>query len=468
MKTPRISSLMAFVLAGAVSGYAGTASAAGFAVNTPSAQSMGNATAGGGALAEDASTVWFNPASITRLPSQTMASAHVLLPSFEFTDKGSTQATGLGPIALLPGAPTTADGGTDAVVPNFYYIRKLNEGWSFGLAVNAPFGLTTEYDNNWKGRYHAIDSEIIDFNINPALAYKVNEVFSVGAGVSLNYIDAKLSNAVDFAAVCGAFAGSPGPPVLCPNGASPGQGAFDGFTENEADDFSFGFNLGFFYEPSDRTRFSLAYRSQINHKLDGTADFTEPTTLGGFAALGPLGTALSGAFADGGISVGASLPDTLSFSAFHMLTPKIGIMGDATWTGWSDIPELIIVYDNPVTTVDGTSVEVLGWEDVWRLSFGLNYYQSDRLTLRTGVAYDQSPVPNPTSRTPRLPDNDRIWVSIGASYAINDKISMDFGYTHEFIDDTNIARSNDTGATLIGSYESDVDIFSLQVNYLFD
>ncbi len=435
MKKSRFTHLTAFILAGGLSGYAGTASAAGFAVNTPSAQAMGNAVAGGGAVAEDASTIWFNPASMTRLPSQTMVSAHVLLPNFEFTDKGSTRPGG--PLS----GPTTTDGGTNAIVPNFYYIRTLNERWSFGLTVNAPFGLTTEYDNNWKGRYFAVDSEIIDFNINPALAYKVNEVFSVGAGVSLNYIDGKFTNAVDFGLLSG--------------GAS---GSNDGFAENKADDISFGFNFGFFYEPSDRTRFSLAYRSQINHKLEGDADFSG------------VPAPLDGAFFDDGIKIGASLPDTLSFSAFHMLTPKIGIMGDATWTGWSDIPELRIVFDTPGNAGgSSTSSEPLGWEDVWRFSLGLSYYHSDRLTLRTGVAYDQSPVPNPTLRTPRLPDNDRIWVSLGASYAINDKASVDFAYTHEFIDDTNIARTNAaTSTTLLGTYESSVDIFSLQANYRFD
>ncbi len=446
MKKSRIRRLAAFILAGAVSGYAAQASAAGFAVNTPSAQAMGNAVAGGGAIAEDASAVWMNPASITRLPSQTMASAHVLLPTFEFTDGGSTFPGG-----ALSG-PNTTSGDQEALVANFYYIRELNESLTFGLAVTAPFGLATEYDRNWKGRYHAVESEIIDLNINPALAWKANDVFSIGVGVSLNYADAKINNAVDFGTICA------GPP-LGPIPACAGPGAFDGFAEHEADDISYGFNFGLFYEPNDRSRFSLAYRSQINHKLDGDVDFTVP------AAVPPAAAAF---FADGGVEAGVSLPDSLSLSAFHMVTPKIGVMGDITWTGWSDVPELRIIYDDGIATGDGVAVESLGWDDVWRFSFGLNYYHSDRLTLRTGVAYDQSPVPNRVLATPRVPDNDRIWVSIGASYNVSDKLSVDFAYTHEFIDDTNIARTNDTGATLLGSYESDVDILSLQVSYLFD
>ncbi|HSS66111.1 MAG TPA: outer membrane protein transport protein [Gammaproteobacteria bacterium] len=464
MKQSGIRQLAAFILAGAVTGYAAQASAAGFAVNTPSAQGMGNAFAGGGAVAEDASTVWFNPASITRLPSQMMASAHVIEPTFEFSDRGSSQATGGPAIPLLPSAPNTDDGATTAFVPNFYYIRKLDERFTFGLSVNAPFGLATEYDGNWKGRYHAIESEIIDLNVNPVIAYKASDTFSIGAGVSLNYIDAKLTNAIDFVAVCAgsvpaaAIAGCTG------IGAGPGQGANDGFVENEADDISYGFNFGLFYEPSDQTRYSLAYRSQINHKLEGDATFTTPSSI---HAVGALDAAVRAAFANDGVKAGVTLPDSASFSVYHRVTSSVALMGDITWTGWSDIPELRIIFDNPVTA-GGPGVESLNWEDTWRYSVGANYYASDRLTLRTGVAYDESPVGSPVFATPRLPDNDRLWVAVGASYMVNNKISVDFGYAHEFINDTNIARTNSTGATLNGVYESDADIFSLQVSYLFD
>ncbi len=461
MKNSRFMHLAAFILAGAVSGYAAHVSAGGFAINTPSAQAMGNAVAGGGAIAEDASAVWLNPASITRLPSQMMASAHVLAPSFEYSDRGSTQAPSGGP--LLPGAPSSNDGGTTAVVPNFYYIRTLNKSWSFGLSVNAPFGLKTEYDNNWKGRYHAVESEIIDFNVNPVIAYKATEAISVGAGVSVNYIEAKLSNAIDFVAVC---AGTPGVPVGgCTGiGTGLGRGANDGFVKNEADDISFGYNFGVFYEPTDRTRFSLAYRSQINHKAEGDAKFTVPSSI---HALGAADAAIRAAFANDGIKASVSLPDSASFSVYQKVTSNVALMADITWTGWSDIPELLIVFDNPATA-GGPGGERLSWEDTWRYSVGANYYANDRLTLRTGVAYDESPVDNPNLATPRLPDNDRLWIAIGASYVVNDRISLDFGYAHEFINDTNISRTNSTGATLNGVYESDVDIFSLQVSYLFD
>ena len=462
MATGRTRILAAAVFGAALAHHA-PAGASGFALTEHGAQGTGNAFAGGGAVAEDASAAWFNPASITRLATQVQASGHVIAPSFEFTDAGSVQVIGAGAIALLPTAPGIDAGDKIALVPNLYYVRKLDDRFSFGLAINAPFGLATEYDRNWKGRYQAIESEIIDLNVNPSIAYKVSSAFSIGAGVSVNYIDATLSNAIDFAAVCAGLAGG-----ACPNGAVPGQGAFDGFVENTADDISFGFNLGLFYEPTANTRLSLAYRSRINHKLDGQARFNAPTTLGGFAALGPvLGGGLAATFANTGITAGVSLPETFSISVYHKVHPKVGLMGDFTRTNWSTLPELRILFDRP-GAAGGPAVETFNWKDTWRFAVGANYYHSNTLTFRTGIAYDETPVPNAASRSPRLPDNDRLWLSFGASYRVNDKLSADVGYAHLFVDDTPIRRTGSTGNVLIGNYESSADLFSLQVNYVFD
>lgn len=462
MRTRGTTTLAAVVL-GAALGHSITAGAAGFAIIEHGAQGMGNAFAGGGAVAEDASAAWFNPAAIVRLRTQMQASGHVIAPSFEFNDAGSVQALGAGTIPLLPDAPGINDGGKSALVPNLYYVRKLDDRFSFGLAINAPFGLATEYDRNWKGRYQSVESEIINLNVNPSLAYKVSDAFSIGGGLSINYIDATLTNAVDFAAVCARAVGG-----ACPNGAVPGQGGFDGFVENTADDISFGFNLGIFYEPTENTRLSLAYRSRINHKLDGKAQFTAPTTLGGFNALGPvLGGGLAATFANTGITSSVSLPETFSISAYHKVHPKLGLMLDFTHTNWSTIPELRILFDRP-GAAGGPAVETLNWTDAWRYAVGANYYHSGRLTFRTGVAYDETPVPNATSRTSRLPGNDRLWLSFGASYRVSDRLSADIGYAHLFVDDTPIRRTGSTGSVLIGTYESDADIVSLQVNYIFD
>lgn len=447
---------------------------AGFAIIEHGAQGMGNAFAGGGAVAEDASTVWFNPASITRLESQVQTSGHLILPTFDFTDRGSFQTSTTGATSvLLPGASTTASGDRDALVPNLYYIRSINDRLSFGLGVNAPFGLVTDYGGDWKGRYQTIRSEIININVNPAFAFKVNNRLSVGAGISVNYIDAKFTQALDVTAAClsgaapfgaAVVAGCQGFDATDPTFGA-GKGGNDGFLRQEADDLSFGFNLGLMYEFDENTRVSMAYRSQVNHVLDGDAEFTLPATIHNTVAAVEAG--VRGNFANSNLTVGASLPDTFSLSVYHRFHPRVAVMADATLTGWSSIPELRFVYDNP-GTLGGTAAEELNWKNSWRLGLGFSYYHNDRLTLRTGAAYDQAPVSDPTNRTPRLPDNDRVWFSVGASYRVLDRLSADIGYAHLFIDDTRIFRSGASGSVIDGVYESDVDIFSVQVNYTFD
>jgi long-chain fatty acid transport protein len=479
MHTTTAKGLRAVALLGLGLGAAGTASGAGFAIIEDSAQGMGNAFAGGAAAAEDLSTVFFNPAGMTRIEgTQIQAAGHVIIPTFEYTDRGSFQKLGDGvTIPLLPGANTSEDGGTVGLVPNFYYKRDLTDRLKFGLGVNAPFGLKTEYGRKWIGRFQAVESEILTINANPALAYRVTDALSVGVGLNIMYMDAKLSNAVDFDAVCGgtavAVVTASGlvPAPLVPGTAAatctgtPGSGAGEGFVENEADDVSLGFNIGFLFEFSKDSRFGIHYRSEVQQELDGDADFKVPTTL----AVGPFGPATQGAidalFADGDISANVDLPATLSASVFHRFHPKFAVMGDATWTGWDSVQELRIKFATP-GAADG--VEALGWENTWRVGVGLNYYHSNKLTLRAGFAYDESPVPNLTMRTARLPDNDRTWVSIGASYAMSDRLQFDAGYTHLFIPDTSIARTGSTGSVLKGRYESDADLLSAQVRYRFD
>ena len=196
---------LAASLLGAMACFAGPAQGAGFAIIEHSAQGMGNAFAGGGALAEDASTVWFNPASITRRPNEVQASTHVILPSFEFTNQRAVTGAG----APIRGT-TNIDGGTDAVVPNLYYIRKLDGPFTFGLSVNVPFGLKTEYNTSWVGRYQALKSEIKTVHINPVIAYKATDRLSIGGGINAQYMDATLSSAVDFSSACLAVAAAAG------------------------------------------------------------------------------------------------------------------------------------------------------------------------------------------------------------------------------------------------------------------
>jgi long-chain fatty acid transport protein len=170
--------------------------AAGFALIEQSASQLGNAFAGSAAFANDASTIFFNPAGMTRLPAQVVGGLHYVLPSTKF-DGTATDPAG-GPASGGNGG----ESGQAGVIPNFYITAPLGDGLFAGLGINVPFGLSTEYDDNWKGRYQGIESELLTINFNPSLAYRVNRHLSIGAGFTLQYIDAKLTQAIDQGSLC--------------------------------------------------------------------------------------------------------------------------------------------------------------------------------------------------------------------------------------------------------------------------
>lgn len=419
---------------------AAAAHGAGFGIIENSASGMGSAYASGGAAAEDASTIWFNPASMTLLEGQNIAGAlNIILPSADFSNNGSTFADGTD----LTGPD--ANSNIPALIPALYYSVQIDERWFAGFSINAPFGLVTRYDDDWAGRYHAVESDLKTVNFNPAVAYKIDEHWSVGGGVSLQLLDITLTSAVDF----GALLGDPG--------------SADGFAEMTGDnygDLAFGWNVGVLYAFNENTRLSLAYRSAIDQHVEGEADFTVP------ASAAPIVS--TGAFTDTKISADVTLPASASLSAFHNYG-RFDLMADLTWTQWSTFEELRIKYDNPdqpdsVTTED--------YQDQWRIAVGGRYRYSDMLLLRAGTAYDQKAVKNRYRRTPRIPDNDRFWLSVGAGYVINELADIDVAYSHLFVPETKIENTFESSIpelnhTLKGEYDSNVDILSVQLTMKF-
>ena len=397
--------------------------AAGFALIEQSASGMGNAFAGGGAVAEDASTIYFNPAGMTYIPgTQIVGAIHLIKPSVEFTDTNSLGNTG----------GNGGDAGDLAFVPNFYYKRDLTDTVKFGLGVNSPFGLKTEYNPSWMGRFHAIKSEVKTININPAVALKVNEKISVGAGLSAMWAQAELTNGVNFG------------------------GSGEGTSKVKGDDWGFGFNLGAIYQATADTRLSIAYRSKINQTLEGDATFTLPNPA--LAAVAP----------NGAISASIVLPETFSLSAFSSVDEKWDLMGDITWTRWSQFQELKILRSNGA--VFGSVPTPENWSNTMRYSIGTNYHFSDDIKLRAGLAYDEEAISD-EYRTARIPGNDRKWISFGANWKVSTTSSVDFGYTHLFISDASIDSSkndkNQSKGVLKGSYDGSVDILSAQFTHNF-
>lgn len=409
---------------------------AGFGVIENSASGMGTAYASGGAAGEDASTVWFNPASMTLLKGQNVAGAlNIILPSADFSNSGSTFADG----SDLTGPGSNSN--IPALIPALYYSGQITERLFTGLSINAPFGLVTRYDDDWVGRYHAVESDLKTVNINPAVAYKIDEHWSVGGGVSLQLLYITLTSAVDF----GALLGTPG--------------SADGFAKLTGDnygDLAFGWNVGLLYNLDENTRISLAYRSAVDQHVTGNADFRVP------ASAAPIVS--TGAFTDTTLSSDVTLPASASLGAFHNYG-RLDLMADLTWTQWSSFEELRIKYDN---SDQPDSVTTEDYQDQWRIAVGGRYRYSEMLLLRAGTAYDQKAVKNRYRRTPRIPDNDRFWLSVGAGYMINELADIDVAYSHLFVPETKIKNTFESSIpelnhTLKGKYDSNVDILSVQL-----
>ena len=400
--------------------FASGAHAAGFALIEQNASGLGNAYAGQAAVAEDASTVFFNPAGLTKLEGrQVVGVLHYIAPSAIFS--GEAYVNGVQSSVTGNGG----DAGDPAFVPNFYYAMELGPDMRFGLGIGAPFGLATKYDTPWAGMTQAVYSHIKTININPSLAWKANEQLSLGVGLDWQLITANLTKA-----------------------ALPTAPYFEAKMSGE-DKGSLGWNLGALWELDEATRVGLSYRSGIKHRLEGS--LVKPLPLTSYTP----------------VYAGLELPDMLSVSLFRRLNDRWELLADATRTGWSSFEKLEVRRQSDDGLEDFVEEN---WENVWRFSLGANYRQNERMTWRFGVAYDQTPVPDAVHRTPRMPDGDRTWLAVGGKYQVSKAGSVDVGYAHLFVRDVSIAHTEPSalGAVEInGTYDNQVDILSIQYTYKF-
>ncbi|MFN2309710.1 MAG: OmpP1/FadL family transporter [Gammaproteobacteria bacterium] len=416
------------------------AQAAGFSLIEQSVSGLGNAYAGAGARAEDASTVFYNPAGLMYLSGgQLVVAGHLIRPSIRFSGSASDPLGG--PIAGGDGG----DAGDLALVPNLYYSRELANGFRFGLGINAPFGLKTEYAADWVGRYQAIESEVKTVNINPAIAYNAGPNLSVGVGLNVQYIEATLTQAVDQRLACLNAGGG---------GACAGLSG-DLTAAVEGDDWGLGYNFGLMYDLGPGTRLGLAYRSKVKQTLEGDA---------GFSGAHPFFTSTVGVFVPTAVRAEITLPESVSLNLYHELNGRWALLADASWTRWSRFQALAVDFANPLQP-DSTTPE--DWTNSLRYALGVNYRHNGSWLLRAGIAYDKEPIRDAQRRTPRIPGNDRTWLAVGANYRLSPKLSLDIGYAHLFVDDTRIEHTDASGYTLSGTYDSDVDILSTQMNWTF-
>ena len=399
---------------------AGTAQAAGFALLEQNASAAGVAYAGKAAIGEDASAAWFNPASMSRLKErQVVLGGHYIDLNSEFNNEGTTPGTGR----------DVGDFGSEGYIPNFHLVVPFNDRINFGLSVATPFGLKTDYQPDWIGRFQGITSDIKSVNINPSASFKVNEHWSVGAGVSAQKLDAKLSSVVTL-------------PVVG-----------ESLTTIAGDGWGYGFNLGVIGQITAATRVGVAYRSSIEQDLEGNVTFSGPAA----------------ASQNSDLRSKIRLPASLAISSVTELTPKWQLLTDATWTEWTTIQKLQFDRVNAGGTAAPIPVQDYEWKNSWRFAVGGIYKYSDTINLKAGVAYDITPVPD-ERRKVRLPDEDRITFAVGSQYKFDKATTFDVAFQYVMPDKAKIDSTEQAGVTpsrVLGTAEGDAFILSGQVSYKF-
>jgi long-chain fatty acid transport protein len=356
--------------------------------------------------------------------SQFEGGAAVVFPSIKFEGAATVLGT------PIPGG-NGGNAGRIEAIPHFYGVMPLTSDLSIGLAITSPFGSTAKYDPDWAGRYLEFRAVARSADINPSIAYRVNDMFSVGAGVSAQFF--KLDAAAAF-----------------PQFLIPGIGGADGYYNFKADDWSWGWNVGALMDLG-ATRIGATYRSQVDHDIKGSLDFT---------GMNPaLGTVSGRAHAD------VSLPGSATVSVTQIVDPRLSFSGEVQWTGWSAFDQILVMSGNPPFN------NVQGYEDSWMVSIGAVYRLNDLFILRGGAGWDQSPVRD-RFRTVAVPDVDRYMVGLGFGYRLNEALSVDGAYTHYFAAEKgtmNISSANTdpfTGFVVLnGEYTNQLDYLALTFRY---
>ncbi|WP_422909295.1 OmpP1/FadL family transporter [Pseudomonas sp. MAC6] len=394
--------------------------ASGFAINEQSVSSMGTAFAGRSSSADDASTVFGNPAGISRLKREQVSGGIALIHAKTDIDHASGSASGSNEGDMVPfiGAPMG------------YYVKPLDDNWSFGLGLYVPFGLVTDYERSFQGRYHGDRSEVRVITLQPTLSYRVNEQLSIGFGPTINRIDGELTSAID----------------------NPIPTAADGKVKIKGNDTALGYNLGVLFEITPQTRFGLTYHSKVDYRLKGDTTVSGP----GFVISSSAGTYDA--------SLELTTPESVDFSVTHELNADWTLYAGSTWTRWSRLGEIRADNKGVGGLLAGnlSSIsEPQNWHDTWAHAVGAAYKLNPQWTLRAGLAVDQSPTNN-TDRSPRIPTGDRKIVSLGTAWSPNDDMTIDLAYSYLMEDDAHIER-DDYRAT----YKNTAHGLGAQVTYRF-
>lgn len=420
------------VLAAAIAAASTQAMANGLALNEQSASSAGSAYAGRASTAANASTLFGNPAGMSRLERAEVSGG------LAFIDASTDISDAEGQLA--PGLPVSGTNDGDMVpfstIPFGYYVTPISDKLHAGIGVYAPFGVESDYENGWQGRYEGVTSMVQVVTIQPTVSYAFNDRVSVGFGPTINHISGELTSNVPAAAFNPALAAMS-----------------DADVEIEGDDIAYGYNVGVLFGITDRLDWGLTYHSKVDYSLEGD------TTISGTPA--PVAPAIDGKY-DAELDI--TMPESVDTSFSFQATDALALYAGATFTRWSRL-EGIEVENSGVNAMFqssfGTITEELEWEDTWSFAVGGAYQLNPKWVIRAGYAFDESPT-NDQHRTVRIPVSDRDIYTLGAGWNVSDDLTIDAAYA--YIDEEKGEVNQDTYSA---DFENSAHGLALQATYRF-
>ncbi|AZD03793.1 OmpP1/FadL family transporter [Pseudomonas chlororaphis] len=406
--------------------------ASGFALNEQSISGMGTGFAGRSSAADDASTVFGNPAGMSRLKRQQVTGGLAAIDaSTDINDaSGSQRGTNKGDMV-----PFTA-------VPMAYYVKPIDDQWAFGLGVYAPFGLITDYENGFQGRNFGSKSEVKIVTFQPTVSYAFNDKVSIGFGPTINRISGTLESALTT--------------PLSPN---------DGRVQIKGDDIGYGYNIGLLVQATDTTRVGLTYHSKVKYKLEGHTEVSP--------GAGTPGALLRGARYDASLDI--TTPESADLSVTQDLNDAWKLYAGATWTRWSRLKDITVQNEGVTASAGGllapgalsTVKEEQNWHDTWAYAIGTSYQLNKQWVLRTGLTFDQSPANN-TNRSPRIPTGDRTIFSLGAGWSPTEDLTIDVAYSYLKEEKVKVNnRNQQLGQSYSAEYENSANGFGVGATYRF-
>ena len=401
--------------------------ASGFALNEQSISGMGTGFAGRSSAADDASTIAGNPAGMSRIKREQVTGGVAFIDAHtDISDASSRPNGGTNKGDMVPFMG----------VPMGYYVKPIDDHWAFGIGVYAPFGLVTDYENGFAGRYFGSKSEVKIVTLQPTVSYAFNDKVSIGFGPTINRIDGTLESNLSIT-----------------------QSQPDGKVKIEGDDTALGYNIGVLVQATDSTRVGLTYHSKVKYKLDGN-------TKVNYNVLGLIGQNPNQKY---DASLDLTTPESVDFSVTHQLDDKWTLYAGSTWTRWSRLKEITVENKGVPAVLNGqfgTITEEQNWHDTWAHAIGASYQLNKQWVLRTGLSVDQAPTNN-VDRSPRIPTGDRKIFSVGAGWSPTDDLTIDLAYSYLREESVKVNNSNDRGQNYNAKYENYANGFGLGATYRF-